>query len=736
MEQKKKSVVGKRALFILFAFVIVISLIFSRFVYIQAEKEVQGHDLQSLIEKRWSQTKVLEGKRGTIYDKNGEVLAEEIPSYTVVAILDERFENRVKDIDETAQKLSEVLDMDVNTLKQYFQNGIEEERVQIELGPKAKYLSYEKRMEIEQLELPGIILREDPKRYYPKQTFASHVIGYTERDMSNARLGLENSLNEYLTPEDGKITYQKDGANRKLWNADEIIDPPKNGDDVYLTIDTKIQMVIEQTMNQVEELYEPERIMTIVANAKTGEILGMSNRPTFNPNEYEHIENYTNYNISSRFEPGSTMKIFSLAAAIDAGVYNGDEKYKSGSYPVDGFVIRDHNYSGWGEITFDEGFQRSSNVAFSILALDKLGPQLLYQYLEEFGFGKPTGIDLPNEASGMILKGSKSEAATTAFGQGTVVTPIQQVQAATAIANGGKMMKPYVIDRIVSGSDNKEVVLQNEPEVVGEPISEETAKEVRSLMESVITSDVGTGKRYAIDGYSIGGKTGTAQIPREDGPGYLTGHGNYLYSFIGMAPIEDPEVIVYVAVDRPKLNVDEQGSIPVSMIFKPVMKQSLQYLNIQPTKSEDSSTEKELPNLVNMSVDEAVETIEQLGFDPVVLGEASTIVEQYPTEGDKLIIGEKVFLKTDGKKFSMPNITGWSMRQVYILEELLDIQIILEGTGFVVKQTPEPGTDLSNVTHIIAQLRLSSESDDEVEKSEELHDDGTADDQEEEFFMD
>lgn len=368
MEQKKKSVVGKRALFILFAFVIVISLIFSRFVYIQAEKEVQGHDLQSLIEKRWSQTKVLEGKRGTIYDKNGEVLAEEIPSYTVVAILDERFENRVKDIDETAQKLSEVLDMDVNTLKQYFQNGIEEERVQIELGPKAKYLSYEKRMEIEQLELPGIILREDPKRYYPKQTFASHVIGYTERDMSNARLGLENSLNEYLTPEDGKITYQKDGANRKLWNADEIIDPPKNGDDVYLTIDTKIQMVIEQTMNQVEELYEPERIMTIVANAKTGEILGMSNRPTFNPNEYEHIENYTNYNISSRFEPGSTMKIFSLAAAIDAGVYNGDEKYKSGSYPVDGFVIRDHNYSGWGEITFDEGFQRSSNVAFSILA--------------------------------------------------------------------------------------------------------------------------------------------------------------------------------------------------------------------------------------------------------------------------------------------------------------------------------------------------------------------------------
>ncbi|SDN24930.1 penicillin-binding protein [Alkalicoccus daliensis] len=736
MENNKNKMITRRALTMMGIFALAILFMFSRFVYIQASKEVQDVDLQQLLENRWTQTVALEGERGNILDRNGEVLAEEIPSYTIVAVLDDRYDSHVENPSETAEALSSVLEID----REFLESQLSRDSVQVELGPSAKNMSYETKEKIEALELPGITFREDPRRYYPKQTFASHIIGYTERDMSEARMGLENSLDEYLQDEPGSIEYQKDGKSRRLANAEEFIDEPKNGSDVVLTLDSRIQTAMEQTMNQVDELYEPERMMAIVANAKTGEILGMSNRPSFNPNEYENIENFTNFNISSRFEPGSTMKIFTLAAAIEEGVYDGEDTFDSGTYKIYDRTIRDHNQGeGWGEITFNEGVQRSSNVAFSIIAMEILGPEKLYEYIDKFGFRTPTGIDLPNEIEGgSIAESYPIDAATTAFGQATSISPMQQVQAATAIANDGKMMKPYVVSEIVDAASG-EAIKKTEPEIAGEPISAETAEQVREIMETVVTEEAGTGQPYAVEGFDIAGKTGTAQIPRESGGGYITGNGQNIFSFIGMAPASDPEVIVYVAVDRPQLEGYQLGNEPVSMIFKQIMEQSLQYLNIAPSEEDELQNEPVnnvvISNLAGENIQEAEQVLEDEGIQTIILGEGESVVAQSHEEGSTLASQEKVILLTEGKA-EMPDITGWSLRSVQQAAALLEIEVEAEGIGFVIEQKPDYGKTLENVKRIAVTLGDEELEEDSEEEEEEVIEEGTDEENEQNFIMD
>ncbi|TVP83445.1 MAG: PASTA domain-containing protein [Alkalicoccus sp.] len=716
MDITKNYKITKRAVIVASVFTLAILIMFSRFVYIQASKEVQDVDLESLLQERWTQTIPIEGERGNIVDRNGEVLAEEIPSYTIVAVLDERLDSYIDDPQAAAEALSSVLGADAD----YLEAQLSRDSVQVELGAAAKNLSYETKEEVESLEIPGITFREDPRRYYPKQTFASHILGYTERDMSEARMGLEQSLDNYLAGEAGSIQFQRDGKGRQLPQDEEIIQEPEHGQDVMLTIDSRIQTAMEQTMNQADELYEPERMMAVVANAKTGEVLGMSNRPSFNPNEYEDIENYTNYSISSRFEPGSTMKIFTLAAAIEEGVYNGEAEFESGTYQVTDRTIRDHNDGeGWGEISFNEGVQRSSNVAFSKIAMEILGPDSLYEYIDKFGFREPTGIDLPNEVSGgEIAESYAIDAATTAFGQATSISPLQQVKAATAIANNGKMMKPYVVSEIID-SDTGETIEKKDPQIDGEPISEATAVEVREILETVVSQEEGTGQMYAVEGFDIAGKTGTAQIPEEDGSGYQSGHGKNIYSFIGMAPADDPEVIVYVAVDSPELELNEYGNQPVSLIFRQVMEQSLQYLNIPAADStintEDTSEGYEMPDLTGETSAQAVSVLEESGINTLVLGNGDEVQTQSHVPGTSLAPGERVILRTSGE-IHMPDIEGWSLRSIQQLAAVLDVDLEHEGVGFVSSQFPKEGTLMEEIEEIEAELGGSGESEDTEEQ--------------------
>ena len=728
--QRRRSLI-RRGITLMGLLLLVITVLFSRFVYIQAAKEVQGNDLASMIESRWSESRTLEGMRGSILDRNGEVLAEEIPSYTIVAILDDSYERHVSDPAGTAAALSPVLGIEQATLEGFLSRSA----AQVELGPRAKNLSYETMREVEELDLDGILFREDPRRYYPRQQFASHVIGYTERDMSVARMGLESTLNDFLEGEDGLLTYKRDGRSRPLLDADEQLTEPVNGADVTLTLDSKIQTAMEQTMDQVNEEYDPERMIAIAAHAKTGEILAMSNRPGFNPNQYEEIENYTNYAVSSRFEPGSTMKIFTLAAAVEEGVYQGDQTYQSGSYQVIDRTVRDHNQGrGWGEITYNEGLRRSSNVAFSKLALEYLGEDTLFEYVNAFGFRDPTGIDLPNETTGLIADTYTIDAATTSFGQGTAVSPIQQIQAATAIANKGSMMKPYVIDRIVA-ADGEETLLENEPTVAGNPISEHTANKVLALLETVVSGEGGTGHPYAIDGFQVAGKTGTAQIPNEGALGYQSGHGNYIYSFLGMAPAHDPEVIVYVAVEKPDIEPHVLGNEPVSKVFRQVMEQSLQYLNIAPTEQGDDYHVAErhpMPTFVGQNSVQVKEQLDEEGYRVKVIGNGDIISKQTPPEGTDVVNGETVILVTDGDVM-LPDLTGWSLRTVYMLASLYDIETEPDGTGYVTRQMPGVGTPLDQLQRLAVQLSTSSLGEEEWIDEQQQDDDSEEDS--EDFFM-
>ncbi|WP_078554855.1 penicillin-binding transpeptidase domain-containing protein [Bacillus alkalicellulosilyticus] len=705
--QVKRATTNKRAVLFLFLFLIMFSVLFGRIVYIQANSEIEGQDLKAIAESHWTKKTVIEGQRGTIYDRNGSPLAQEISSYTMYAVLNKNYSNYVKNPSKTASILAEHVEMPVEKIEELLTS----DRFQVEFGPSTRNMSHEKMTELKELELDGIFFRREPRRYYPKQTYASHVIGYTERDMENSRMGLELSLDENLRAEDGYVVYQRDPRGIKLPDPKENVHPPKHGDDVYLTFDSNIQTALEQVMTKVDEEYSPERMIAIVADPKTGQILAMSNRPSFNPNHYEEITNYLNYAVSDRFEPGSTMKVFTLAAAIEEGVYNGEEEYQSGRYQLGANAVSDHNQGrGWGKINFNEGFQRSSNVAFVKLGLEKLGPDTFFTYLNRFGFAEPTGIDLPNEVDSLLADSSNLGAAYTAFGQNSAVTPIQQIQAATAIANNGKMMKPYVIDKIVNPADGS-IILANEPEVVGEPVSKDTAKQVRDLLETVVTEPAGTGRPFYIEGFDVIGKTGTAQISAPGG-GYLQGHGVNIFSFLGMAPKDDPKVVVYVAVDRPQLKPVESGSAPVSMIFNTVMKHSLQYLNITPTYEEITNQSEQgiqLDNYKGKDPKKVKKELEEKGLEVLVFGNGDKVIDQQPVSDRHIMIGERVLIRTEGEKFSMPDVIGWSFRDVMKLSNLLQLQMNATGAGFTVQQNISPGSTVREGDYVQVELREPSE---------------------------
>jgi penicillin-binding protein 2B len=546
--------------------------------------------------------------------------------------------------------------------------------------------------EISDMKLPGIIFIPDIKRTYPLGDFASHIVGITNFDGKGIS-GIEKEFSKELTGSDGYIKEKIDKDGFRLPTEDTISKPPTNGNNIYTTLDIKIQTVLENSMNNVIKEYNPDKIVGIVMDSKTGEILALSNRPSIYPSKENEV-NYINYAISYPFEPGSTMKIFTLASAINEGVYKGNEKYMSGSIEITGETIGDHNNNrGWGEITFDEGVQHSSNVAFAIMAKEKIGFDRFYNYLQEFGFDKTTGIDLSNEKKGKILYNYPIEKVTTSFGQGSTGTPIQLVTAASSIANDGKMMKPYIIKKITD--NNGKTIKENVPRVTNTPISEDTAKKTRELLSSVVND--GTGKPFKLKDFQVAGKTGTAQIPDSKGY-YQTGRNNYIFSFLGMAPAEDPRLIVYVAVEKPNLRSDQVGANPVSEIFNTVMDYGLKKLdatadNIETKGNKVQSSNITLKGYENKSVKNTVNDLKGNGLEPIIIGQGDKIIETAPAKGTKLIQGSKVLIKTSGE-ITMPNLKGWSLSDVMEFGRLIGLEIKHQGEGFVNVQSIAPGEEI------------------------------------------
>lgn len=706
------------AVLLFIGFGLLFLLLLGRYIFIQSVGEVQGKALTEEAIDRYTKKNLIEASRGEILDRNGQVIAENTTTFKLVAVISEKATEdddhpmHVKDKSYTAQMLSEYIPLSTEEILDRLTP--EEEGVwQVEFGAKGSSITYSTKEKIEALNLPGILLLREQQRFYPNGIFASHLVGFSQITKLEdgtyetvGQLGIEKSYQKYLQETDGEIQYQSDVWGVLLPDGKERIIPPKNGNDVYLTIDKKIQTFLEDAMSTVQDEYNPKEIIAIVADPDTGAILAMSQRPTFHPQTREGI-NQTWYNLAveSAYEPGSTMKIFTLAAAVEENAFKPDEKFQSGTLQIGPDKVNDHNWGrGWGEISFLVAVQRSSNVGFGILARDYLGYDMFREYLDKFGFGKPTGINLPGEVSGEILYDWEIEKVTTAFGQGTTLTPIQQIQAATAIANEGKMMQPYVVEKIEDGNTG-EIIKETEPEVAGQPISSETAREVLDILETVITSEGGTGKKYYIDGYNVAGKTGTAQIPDPKNRGYLEGEENFIFSFLGMAPKEDPELIIYVAVKQPELN-GEQGSEPVSKIFKPVMKNSLQYLNIKPNNLPKPKAVS-IPDVVGKNSQNAKNSIAELQLEPVLVGKGTKIAAQVPMADTSLLPGERVLLLTDGVP-TVPDLTGWSLQDVMKFVKVTNIQLNNAGSGYVIRQSLTPGSELSQSDILVVELEPPS----------------------------
>lgn len=709
MQKQKNMKYGAVGLFLLF--VLLFFALVSRFLYIEITGQAGGEVLAAKMEKKYEKKRTIEAQRGSIVDRNGEVIAEDTASYSLIAILD-KDASHVEDPEKTAAELSKYIDLtEAEIYKVLTKKTASGTPYQVEFGTAGRDLSNSVKLKIEKLKLPGITFIRDSKRFYPNGVFSSHLIGYVEKDPDTnetvGKLGIEKYLNEEMKETNGEVKFESDRWGLLLPNSKESVTAPKNGSKVSLTLDKKIQTFLEDSMSKVQEEYNPSEIIAIVSNPKTGEILAMGQRPTFHPKTKEGLtDTWHNLAIEESFEPGSTMKAFTLAAAVEEGVFNPTDTFVTGSYKVPGTTaIKDHSGIQPGKrITFLDGIQRSSNVGIATIAMDKLGADKYREYLTKFGFEKPTGIDLPFETAGIIQYKYKRDKASTAMGQATAITPIQQIQAASAIANDGKMMKPYVIKEITDGNTGKNTKT-TKPTATGQPISAETAKKVREYLGTVITGKHATGKKYKIDGYEVAGKTGTAQY--SEGGKIVRGASDYIYSFIGMAPKDDPELVMYVAIKQPQLKEGKAGADALSAIFNPVMKNSLQYLNIKPTNIKSQEAGK-LEEYKGQHVSTVAASLKKAGNEPVLIGKGTTIVEQSPKAGTTLLEGEKVILRTDGDMIA-PDMTGWSLRDVMKFANLAELQLNTAGSGYVSKQNIKVGKVIKKGEYCIVELKHPSQ---------------------------
>lgn len=618
-------------LIVLFIFVIIIAKVF----YIEV---IDYKKLNSLASGLWSRNLPIEADRGNIYTVDGEAIASNLTTTSLVFI-----PNQIKNKDLVAEKISEILDVPKSKIEEHLYKKSMMERVH----PEGRRLSYNVADKIENLHFDGVYLLKESKRYYPHNEMLSHVLGYVGID-NQGLSGLELEYDDILTGEYGSIQYFSDAKGNNL-ERNSVYVEPEDGLDIYLTVDYGIQSSIERELDNVVLRYNPDGAWAIAMDPNTGEILGMSSRPNFNPNNYKNYDTETinrNMAIWASYEPGSTFKILTLSAAVNEGKVDliKDTFYDGGSVNVDGARIKCWKHGGHGSQTFLEVVQNSCNPGFVELG-NRLGKETLFDYINKFGYGKKTGIDLNGEATGILFSLDKVgpvELATTAFGQGVSVTALQQVVAVSAAINGGTLYKPYIVKR-VSYHENGQIIKEVKPTIVRDNIvTNDTSEKVRMTLESVVS--LGTGRNAYIDGYRVGGKTGTAQ--KVNNGIYM--QGNYIVSFIGFLPANDPKIVVYLAIDNPK-GVTQYGGTVSAPIVKNIMEDAITSLNIE---KQDGGTEKKyqwydkkyytVPNVVGKSKKEATSMLKS--FSVEYSGSGDVVVNQSPDSDSRIAEGEKVRL--------------------------------------------------------------------------------------------
>ncbi|WP_225972203.1 penicillin-binding transpeptidase domain-containing protein [Companilactobacillus allii] len=662
---------------------------------------------------KYQRTSKVNAKRGDILDSNGDMIAGDSSIYNIYAVLDKSAKtasgksNYVANKQKTAKILSKYLPLSKKQVLKYL-NPDNKKTYQVEFGQSGRGLSIEIKNKIKKANLTGIHFVELPSRAYPNGVFATNLVGITKADDANDKnsnisgvMGIEKYFNKMLSGKNGKRVTKVDSKNNELPDSQVIEKSSVDGSNIYLTLNSRIQQYTEILAQEISDKYAPKNLQVIVMNAKTGAIEAATQRPTFNPTTGKGLSNsWRDTLVEDQYEPGSVMKILTLSASIDSGNYNGNELYKSGSVEVGGRTINDWNNAGWGYIPVSEAFPRSSNVGMVHLE-QEMGSKTWLKYMKKFGIGQKTGIELPGEVAGSISYEHSSDQAMTSFGQSVNVNAIQMLQAFSAIANNGQMIKPHIIQKIVDPTTGK-TTKKYSRDVVGTPIKASTAKQVKKAMRQVVTKNYGTGLVYNVPGVKVGVKTGTAQIASPSG-GYMTGSNNYVFSVAGMIPYDDPNYIVYITMKQPQQMTESPEKI-LSEIFNPLVKRLVSQGKASSNTADSGNQYVSIPSLLDDTTTKATEQIQKLGLLSGVIGTGSEVVQQLPASGEKVMPGQRIVLLTNGA-MTMPDLTGWSKNDVLKFAEVSGVHVTTKGDGYVTSQSEEAGNVINDSGKIIVTLK-------------------------------
>lgn len=663
----------KRRLIILLLFSLIFSfLLLGRVFWIQF---VRGDELKERALNQWTSDVPVEPKRGTVYDRNKNPLAISATVDTVVASPPD-----IKDIETTANLLSTALNMDREELEETLREAKNKKKGAIYIKRK---ITEEESETVRNLKLSGIYFTKEHKRFYPERNLCSHVLGFTGID-SQGLDGIELVYEKYLKGTPGRIVSEKDALSRKLpFGVDKYI-PPEDGLDLVLTIDKIIQHFAERELEKALAEHNAKRGTIIVMDPKTGEILAMTNKPDYDPNNYGEFSQilWRNAAVSDVYEPGSTFKIVTASAALEEGVARPEDKFYDPGYAmVSGVRIGCWYHGGHGSQTFIQLLENSCNPGFVELGM-KLGKDRFMKYIKGFGFGEVTGIDLPGEARGILdpSKVGPVELATITFGQGISVTPVQLITALSTIANDGKLVQPHVAKAIVDKEGN--TVQEFSPAPLRQVVSYETAQEMKKILESVVTN--GTGGRGKVEGFRVAGKTGTAE---------KYSPGKYVVSYMGFAPVDDPKLAILVIIDEPTGGLIYGGTI-AGPVFQKVMADSLNYLGIEPNIEQVEEREHvAVPDLRNLYVEDARKILMQNGLSVRIEGKGYVVTEQVPMPGAEVKKNTVVLLKlsdsrTNKDPVTVPDLTGRTIKEATDIIHAIGLNIEIEGSGYAVKQNP------------------------------------------------
>lgn len=669
--------------------------------------------------EQWTKSIEIKPKRGIIYDRNGKKLAVSVNAFTVWATPAD-----IKDPEKTSKAIAEVLDIDEKT--------INEKITQRQSVVKIKqWITGEEANELRKLNLSGVSVVEDNKRYYPNENFASYILGFTDID-NNGLDGIEKIYDDYLTGTPGKWMKMTDAANRQLPYDGEKIYEPQNGTSIVLTVDETIQYFAEKAAQQALIEQKAKNVSVIVMEPNTGDILAMTTKPDFDPNNPREplddklkkqwkdlpveelnekwYELWRNFAVSDIYEPGSTFKVITAAAALEENTATLDTHYYCNGFirDIKGAVLKCVRwYNPHGSQSLREAMNNSCNVAFVNMGR-QLGKENFYKYIKAFGFGEKTKIDLLGEQPGIIPSSTdvikEVNLATMSYGHGIAVTPIQLINAVSAISNGGDLMKPRLVKEMVD--DEGKIVNSFEPEVIRKVVSKQTSKTVLSLLESVVSE--GSGSRAYIPGYKVGGKTGTAQkiIDGRYAP------GKYIGSFVGVAPIDNPQIAILVIVDEPSAGTYYGGSV-AAPVAKTVLEETFNYLEIPPKYSEDDEVIEmvKVPDVRNKTIGNAGRILTELDLkyttEYAELTNESKIIDQFPLPGVEVQVGSIVDLYMDAKatnKLTMPYLVGKSKDEVIKILNDMNLKYDLKGKGNAVMQDPQPGEEIDKNIKIVVKF--------------------------------